>query len=343
MPILFAAPPKLNLRRAALFTLVALAPLAFSAAQELPSPTSAPTSSAPAPIERQDQPSPPPAPAPQNQHLAPPAYDPAIFQRRIPPADLADLAQDAGMPSENLWRDKQFRKLVRNNTPNVMYHFGRDMPLHDAMDTAMNDSRIPVQVRDNRYVLLGGATSMFGFHGRAFVWFDTNEGIMLGGFYFNPTNGEPSPTLSVFSKQTAESTLALSQLPPAFAQDLNEWTIQAGIPPITTRYFIDDQKKRTLLQHDEDFCAAPDGSTGPVAPDDPCEQLNENAADIDLTAAEYLEAIHYATNGTAWTASGDHSAWIQQVSATCGIGPAALPCRIRITRQRTRRILAGRP
>jgi hypothetical protein len=219
-----------------------------------------------------------------------------------------------------------------------MYHFGNDKPLQICMDLALDGSEVPVQVRDNRYVLLGGATSMYGFQGRAFLWFDTQAGILLGGFYFNPSNGEPSPTLTVFSKQTNVPELALGQLPPEFARDLADWTIAAGIPPITSRYFIDEQKKRTLLQHDEDFCLAPDGTHAPAG--DPCDQMNENAADIDLTAAEYLDSIHYATNGTARTAYGyDPGAWIQTVNNTCGV---TVSCRIRITRQRTRMILMGR-
>lgn len=267
-----------------------------------------------------------------------PLYDPSIFHKTIPAAELADLTQHAGERSGNLWRDKQFRKLVNSYTPDVMYHFGNDKPLQICMDLALDGSEVPVQVRDNRYVLLGGATSMYGFHGRAFLWFDTQAGILLGGFYFNPSNGEPSPTLTVFSKQTNVPELALGQLPPEFARDLADWTIADGIPPITSRYFIDEQKKRTLLQHDEDFCLAPDGTHAPAG--DPCDQMNENAADIDLTAAEYLDSIHYATNGTARMAYGyDPGVWIQTVNNTCGV---TVSCRIRITRQRTRMILMGR-
>jgi hypothetical protein len=301
-------------------TLIAAATL-FASGQ---APSVAPT---PAPV-----PVPAPAPAPA------PLYDPSIFHKTIAPADLADLTQHDGEPSGTLWRDRQFRKLVNSNTPDVMYHFGNDKPLQVCMDLALDGSRVPVQVRDNRYVLLGGESSMYGFHGRAFLWFDTQAGILLGGFYFNPTNGEPTPTLTVFSKQTGAPELSLGRLPPAFARDLADWTIAAGIPVITTRYFIDEQKKRILLEHDEDFCLAPDGTHAPVG--DPCEQMNENAADIDLGAAEYLSAVHYATNATARMAYGyDRGGWVQVVNSTCG---AAVACRIRIMRQRTRAILAGK-
>ena len=265
------------------------------------------------------------------------SYDPSIFHKSIPAGDLADLAQHAGQRSGELWHDKRFRKLVNANTPDVMYHFGNDKPLQVCMELALQDSEVPVQVRDNRYVMVGGWSSLYGFHGRAFLWFDTQAGLMLGGFYFNPSNGEPSPTLTVFSRQTDTPELSLGQLPPQFARDLADWTIAAGIPAITTRYFIDEQKKRTLLQHDEDFCVSPDGTHAPA--DDPCEQMNENAADIDLNAAEYLSAVNYATNATAWRANGyDQGVWIQSVNNQCGVTVA---CRIRIKRQRTRAILAG--
>ncbi len=45
------------------------------------------------------------------------------------------------------------------------------------------------------------------------------EGIGLGGFYFHPTNGEPTPSVNVFSRQVVkEDYLKLSQLPPVFAE-----------------------------------------------------------------------------------------------------------------------------
>jgi hypothetical protein len=304
-------------------------------AQEAPSATAPP---APAPVER-EEPQQPEAPAQPAEPLPPPApYDPAIFERRIPSADLTDLLTHAGEPSGKLWRDGQFRKLVNHNTPDVMYHFGRDMPFSNAVDTAMSGSPVPIVVRDNRYVLLSGRTREFGFSGRAFLWFDTQEGIFLGGFYFNPSNGEPTPTLTVFSRQTRQDNLSLGQLPPAFGPDLYAWLAQSGVPTVESRYFIDDLKKRTLLQHDEDFCLYPDGTRAPVG--DPCEQRNVDAADIDLTSADYLAAIHYATNGTAWML--DPSAnrdFYLSVNNRCGV---ALNCRVILIRQRTRSILRRR-
>src|ERR1039458_8232464 len=41
-------------------------------------------------------------------------YDPALFQPRIPKEQLGFLSQFAGMPSNELYRDKQFRKLMHS-------------------------------------------------------------------------------------------------------------------------------------------------------------------------------------------------------------------------------------
>jgi hypothetical protein len=331
MPSPDAAPPKLALR--SLTLLIALACAATLVAQEAPSASAPPVSSTPAPIERPEMPAPPPPPPPISH------YDPALFQNKIPAADLADLTRFAGTPTGTLFADKQFRKLVHSITPNCMYHYGRDMSLSDALDLTLDHSQVPILVRDNRYVLLGGVAALYpGLRGRGFVWIDTQAGILLGGFFFRPTNGEPSPTLTVFSKQVREPDLTFTQLPPEFGVDLTTWTMQTSVPLVTTRYFIGDLKQRILLEHDEDFCAIADR-----APIDDCEQANADAADDDLVAAQYLADVNYRTNATAYMINGaDRAAWLQVVDTTCGIGPAALPCRIRITRQRTHKILKGR-
>ena len=48
---------------------------------------------------------------------------------------------------------------------------------------------------------------------RGFIWIDMQQGIALGGIFFHPTNGEPTPTLTLFSKQVEENSLEMSQLP----------------------------------------------------------------------------------------------------------------------------------
>jgi hypothetical protein len=172
------------------------------------------------------------------------------------------------------------------------------------------------------------------------------DGIGLGGFYFHPTNGEPTPAVNVFSKQVVkENFLSMSELPPAFAEDLNEWSWQSRIPPVTTRYFITGSNKKILLEHDEDYCAPLAGgpATNMPAPAG-CQELNAQAADLDMDAAYYLDQIHHATNGTAWMITGpDQVAFIQVRTNACGGVLDPLGCRIRMTREHTRTVVMRGP
>ena len=258
-------------------------------------------------------------------------YPPAVFERRFAKDQMAGLESFAGAPAKDLYKDKQFRRLMKGFVPDCMFHYGRDMPLNEAMDRVMDGSKIPVQVRDGRYVMVVGQNGPY-LGGRGFLWLDLQEGIGLGGFYFQPTNGEPAPTLAIFSRQVKEPYLVMSQLPPAFAEDLTYWMGAARVPEIETRYFLTGTNKRILLEHDEDFCA---GSGG--APD--CMQKNANAADVDEVAAYYLDQIHYATNGTAWMIGADQTVWLGVRTSTCGV---VLACRIRVTREHTRVIMRRR-
>jgi uncharacterized protein YecT (DUF1311 family) len=166
------------------------------------------------------------------------------------------------------------------------------------------------------------------------VWIDLQDGIALGGFYFHPTNGEPTPAVNIFSRQVLkEDNLKLSQLPAAFVDDLYQWSVDFLLPPITTRYFITGSNKKILLEHDEDFCAPPPG------PSD-CGQMNADASDIDLDAANYLEQTNHVTNATAWMITGqDQIAWVRFRDNTCRAGPDPVACHIRLTRERTHLIL----
>jgi hypothetical protein len=272
-------------------------------------------------------------------------YDLAIFQNRIPSDQLKFLNQFDGAPSNELIRDKQFRKLTRSVLPDCVFHYGRDMPLADAVDEVIKGSPLPVRIRDGRYVIVAGRMGPY-LGGRGFVWIDMQDGIALGGFYFHPTNGEPTPALNIFSKQVKEDTLALSQLPPAFSEDLWQWSTQSRVPPVVTRYFITGANKKILLEHDEDYCAPPAASIPPGAPGPPqnvCHQMNADAADIDLVAAYYLEQTHHATNATAWMITDPGAtAWIEVRNNTCGAGPDPLGCRIVMTRERTHLIIRRR-
>jgi uncharacterized protein YecT (DUF1311 family) len=268
-------------------------------------------------------------------------YDKAIFQSPVPADQLAPLTQFTGAPTNDLIRDKQFRKLMKNFIPDVMFHYGRDMPLDEALDMALKGSREPVQLRENRYLILSGDRGEY-LSGRGFLWIDLQDGIGVGGFFFHPTNGEPTPSLTVFSKQIRQNALSLGELPPAFAQVLGQWAGASRIPPITTRYFIGGLKKRILLEHDEDYCSPADGNVAP--PGGVCEQMLADAADLDLNTANYLEQVHHATNATAWMINGDDQiAWLQVRNNSCGLGPNPLGCRVRMTRARVTIIVRPHP
>ena len=262
---------------------------------------------------------------PDDQQQPPAVYDKAIFQNPISADHLAFLRHFDGQSSDKLYRDKQFQKLMKSFVPDCEFHYGRDMPLHFALDAVMKGSSIPVSIHDGRYLTLSGHMGPY-LAGKAFLWIDLQDGIGLGAFYFHPTNGEPTPAVNVFSRQVSDEPLKMSQLPPAFAEDLNRWTADSRIPTVTTRYFITGSRRKLILEHDEEYCSAVNGP----APDN-CMQLNADAADIDLTAAYYVEQTNHATNATAWMISGEQTQFIRVRDNTCGI---ALDCRIRITRVR---------
>jgi hypothetical protein len=321
-----------------------------AAAQEAMSPGSGPYAQppeqTPAPIERE----PPQPQSPQAQGTqAPPRsidyqapgsnYDPALFQRPIPKDQLAFLNQYAGMPSNQLYREKQFRKLMHSFVPDCTFHYGSDKSMYDALDEVIQGSSEPVQIHDRRYVMLSGQMGPF-LAGKGFLWIDMQDGIGLGGFYFHPTNGEPTPTVNIFSKQVQkEMLLDWSELPPAFAEDVVAWEQADNVPPLTTRYFITGSNKKILLEHDEDYCAPASGQEY-----NDCDQMNADAADIDMVAASYLEQTHHVTNATAWMITDpDQVAWLQVRSNRCGGVLDPLGCRITMARERTRVILHAPP
>jgi uncharacterized protein YecT (DUF1311 family) len=260
-------------------------------------------------------------------------YDRTLFQKVVPSDQFAFLNQFSGVAAKDVMRDKQFRKLMKSFVPDCMFHYGRDMPLTDALDMVFQGSTLQVQVRDGRYMLMSGLKGPY-LDGRGFLWIDMQEGIGLGGFYFHPTNGEPTPSVNIFSRQVVkEDYLRLSQLPPTFADALVRWSEESRVPQVTTRYFITGSNKKIMLEHDEDFCAA-SGTSAPA--DSSCVLMDADAADLDMNAAYYMDQTHHATNATAWMINGqDQIDWLQVRQNTCGRGPDPLGCRIRMTRERT--------
>ena len=296
------------------------------------------------PRPSETQPQNPQSQTPQPQASTAPVsnYDKAIFQKPIPADQLAFLNQFSGVAAKDVMRDKQFRKLMKTFVPDCIFHYGRDMPLSDALDIVFKDSTLQVLIRDGRYLSISGLNGPY-LAGRGFLWIDMQEGIGLGGFYFHPTNGEPTPSLVIFSRQVVkQDSLGLSQLPPAFADDLIQWSTESRVPPVTTRYFITGSNKRILLEHDEEFCSKADGTS--ASPDSGCVLMDADAADADMTAASYLDQTHHATNATAWMINDpDQIAWLQVRNNTCSAGPDPLRCHIRMTRERTAVIINRSP
>jgi uncharacterized protein YecT (DUF1311 family) len=331
----------------ALALIFAFLPIAYALGQDAVStedgPYAQPPVQEPAPVVRQTPDSDPQqAPGARPQDAATPTasnYDESLFQRRIPKDQLAFLSQFAGAASDELYRDKQFHKLMRAFVPDCTFHYGSDKSLGDALDEVIKGSTERVQIREARYVLLSGHMGPF-LAGKGFLWIDMQEGIGLGGFYFHPTNGEPTPTVNIFSRQVVkEMLLDASELPPAFAEDLAAWSQAERVPALTTRYFITGSNKKILLEHDEDYCAP---ASGPEYND--CDQMNADASDIDMDAASYLEQTHHVTNATAWMITDpDQVAWIDVRNRTCGNVLDPLGCHVRMTRERTHLILHAPP
>jgi uncharacterized protein YecT (DUF1311 family) len=272
-----------------------------------------------------------PPPSQPNVPVTPPA--PVAFENTIPPEKLAFLNDYAGKPASELKKDKRFRQLMKLAVPRTVYHYGHDMPLDEAIDTVLDGPPMPTDIRDGRYVMVSSHGGPY-LRGKGFVWFDMQTGIALGGFFFRPTNGEPTPTLTIFSRQLKAESLAMGQLPLPFAWDVAQWALVTGVPAITTRYFIPDNGKKYVLIHDEDYCVS---STGAPPPDpNACEQLNFDAADADFNAADFMAQTGNRANATAWMLEPQQMAWITVRDQTCGAGPG---CRIRMTRERTRIIL----
>ena len=278
----------------------------------------------------------------QTEASAPPADAPdvrpsaTVFLNRIPSDQLLFMNDYAGRPAKQLTADKRFRKLMKMVVPRTVYHYGRDMDLSDATESVVFGSRIPVAIRDGRYVTVSGREGPY-LEGRGFLWFDMQDGIGLGGVYFHPVNGEPTPTLAVFSRQLQQTDLGMSQLPPAFAEDVGLWASQSRVPLISPRYFIPENGKKYVLLHDQDYCGRQNDEAAP--PEAVCEQLNADAADADLDAAAFMAQSHNAANATAWAMRPELITWIGIRDSSCGRGPNRLGCRVRMTRQRTRLLL----
>ena len=270
---------------------------------------------------------------------APAGGVPDVFEVRIPPDEMAFLSGMAGVASGEVIRDRQFKRLMKEFVPTGEFHYGRDMGLDSALHMVMDDSRVPAQIQDGRYFTIAGSRGPY-LGGRGMIWIDMKEGIGIGAFYFHPTNGEPTPSVAVFSRQVKERALGMTDMPEAFADDLSAWAQGSGVPALTTRYFITGGNMRVLLEHDEDYCSG--ASLNLVPEGEACEQMDADAADLDEVAAYYLDQVHYRMNATAWMIGPDQQDWLVMRDRTCGGVADPLGCRIRVTREHIH-VLTGRP
>jgi hypothetical protein len=219
------------------------------------------------------------------------------FTNLIGNAQLAFLNNYADRVADDADGKQKVRALAAKAVPYTPFHLGLDMPLPQAMDEMLLHWPRPIEIRDGRYAMITGIRNPNG-RGRAFLWVDMRKGLALGGIFLYLTNGEPSPTLTIFSRQLDRRTLRLSQLPRAFVEDLSRWSVTSGVPPITTRYFIGASGDKYVLVHDENYCVHSAEVIAP-SPDGVCEEMNAKAALIDITAARFMEQTHNASNATA--------------------------------------------
>lgn len=278
----------------------------------------------------------PPPDAAQAPEAAPPP--PANFKNPIPADQLSFLKEYDGKSSQDILKDKRFKNLEKQITPSANYFYHYDIRLSEARDQVLNNGPLPITVRDGRYVMVSSAGAPDAHaYGRGFMWFDMQTGVGLGGIYFHPTNGEPTPTLAIYSKQLTDTYLSMGQLPAEFYADFGEWARITRVKYISPRYFIPDDNRKYALFHDEDYCAHPEGAPKPEG----CDDMNYSAADVDLDAVYFMQQTHNATDATAFMLGPDQMEWLAMRDRTC-VGPNATICRIQVTRQRVVR-LTGHP
>jgi hypothetical protein len=218
------------------------------------------------------------------------------FGRSIEGSALTFLKDYAGRAVDDVDGKRHVKTLVSMVAPYTPYHFGADFPLPQVLDVVMLTVPEPIEIREGRYAMISGSRGP-NHRGRGFLWVDMREGFALGGIFFDPSDGEPSPTLTIFSKQMDRRSVRISQLPRAFTQDLSRWSATAGIPQITTRYFIGTSGEKFVLTHDENYCVRSADVNAP-APKGECEKMNAQAALIDMTAARFMVQTHNASNAT---------------------------------------------
>lgn len=221
----------------------------------------------------------------------------AIFQSSMAEGQFEFLSDAAHQqPSAPALRQKLY-SLIDAAAPYTPFHYGVDRPLPRVMQSVLFRQSMSLGIREHRYVTVSNRDPL-GTSGRrrGFLWIDLKRGIVLGVIFFHPSNGEPTPTLTIFSRQVQAKSLGMSQLPEAFFQDLNQWSAATGLPPIVTGYFINASGEKIVLTHDENYCWPSAGNV--VPPGESCKQMKAQAAAVDRAAAHFLAETHHASNAT---------------------------------------------
>jgi hypothetical protein len=228
--------------------------------------------------------------------------------------------------------DSRFEKTIVAATPLTVFHLGADVPLPVAIISTLSGPAFPVQLRDGRYLTIFAQRTARG-GGESFYWFDLQNGITFGGIYFRPTNGEPTPSLTIFSGQVGDRVNKETQLPPAFLRDLEAWRAARNVPAAVVRYFVNGAAWKSPLLHDSDACAAKNAS-------DACQTLNERAAELDMQAGLYLLRSRYA-EGTSTVTQLDaaQQQWLTSRQTSCANKSDAAGCMAQMTRARAQEII----
>ncbi len=205
-----------------------------------------------------------------------------------------------GMTAQEMMRHISVHSMIAATMPYVPFHYGVDYPLPQLMMRMFANSQLPARVRAGRYVVIEQTARVPALNtrlpylnnsGRSMLWVDVESGLGVGAFFFRPTNGEPTPTLTIFSKQVSGTDVAMRELPVEFVEELKRWEAASGVPAVTVRYFVNSAGRKTVLAHDEDFCARLEAREG-------CRKMNADAVDVDAAARSFLGQAHYASNAT---------------------------------------------
>src|ERR1700735_4107481 len=71
------------------------------------------------------------------------APDGVVIQKPLASDQLTFINDFAGRSSRDAVKDGKYRKLIHTVVPDALYHYHRDMPLSDALETVLTSSPLP--------------------------------------------------------------------------------------------------------------------------------------------------------------------------------------------------------